>query len=146
MLPVQYTLQRGLYPPLSSYNFEIILYLEKSTATIYMYIPDGHYERHWLTHEGTSIPIPLIVPFGDYLDNGRDHICINHILMVIFCFVWGFTPYSRIFRSYGDVLDGIDGWYNVGHFPLSFISNLCCLCSDDRNDPWTHCFFLACYF
>ena len=31
------------------------------------------YEIHWLTHEGTPIPIPLIVPL-EYLGNGRDHI------------------------------------------------------------------------
>ena len=80
-----YTLQRGSYSLLSLYNFDIILYLEKSTATIYMYILDGHYEIHWLTHEGTSIPIPLIVPFGEYLGDGRDH-----ILMVFLWFCLGF--------------------------------------------------------
>ena len=97
-----------------------------------MYILDGHYEIHWLTHEGTSIPIPLIVPFGDYLDNGRDHIRKPY-LDGIFLFYLGFYDLLENFSlTWRRFLDGIDGWYNVGHFPPSFISNLCCFYSDDR--------------
>ena len=52
MHPVHNTLQRGSYSLLSLYNFDIILYLEKSTATLYMYLwdtlayPQGDIDPH----------------------------------------------------------------------------------------------------